>query len=89
MFRCLSSKSDFRTIHSKHARVTAWCAVGSRNGAARQETEFHQTASYVVGHIKALENCLFAGMEFRKSGCLDWVRPSGLTPREFEIQLHL
>lgn len=66
--RCsFAAQSNFRSIDSIHARLTARSATGGDDYMSGKETELHQAAGYILGEIEAIEGARFALLELSES----------------------
>jgi len=61
--RGVAAQGEFGAIHLEDARVAAGGALARGNGRARKESELHQTAGIVAGHIDPVQHRRIASAE--------------------------
>lgn len=69
MNRSFPAQSDFRTVHLENARIAARRRVRSCNAVAREEPEFHQSLSVVLGQVDTIQDAGFPALQSSKISC--------------------
>ncbi len=64
MLRRLAAQRDFRTVHTKHARVAAErSGMRWRNAVSGQKTKLHQTPCVGLRKLDSIQNAALAALQ--------------------------
>jgi hypothetical protein len=64
MQRRITSKSDFRTIDKKHARVAKRRTARISNFGSRQESKLHEAPGIPIGKVDTVHDAALAQPQF-------------------------